>query len=165
MMKQMCSVLLLLFSLSGCGVYSFTGASIPPHLKRIDVPVFQDKSNSGVLSLKETLTDEVTNRIITQSSLELATGSGADCRLTASIVSYSNQPYVITQGVASATNRISIRVQVSYQDLVKKESIWEQSFDSWEDYSIGNRSAEEEALKNVITKLSDDIFSKVVSNW
>lgn len=165
MIKPVFWVLLLLPSLSGCGVYSFTGASIPPHLKRIDVPVFQDKSNSGILSLKETLTDEVTNRIITQSSLELATGSGADCRLTASIVNYSNQPYVITQGVASATNRISIRIQVTYQDLVKRETIWEQSFDGWEDYSIGNRSAEEEALKNVITKLSDDIFSKVVSNW
>ncbi|NUQ81519.1 MAG: hypothetical protein HUU10_07915 [Bacteroidetes bacterium] len=165
MIKQIISFLCLLPLVSACGVYSFTGASIPPHLKRIDIPVFQDKSNSGILSLKETITDEVTNRIITQSSLELASGTGADCRLSASIVSYSNQPYVITQGVASATNRISIRIQVTYQDLVKRETIWEQSFDSWEDYSVGNRSAEEEALKNAITKLSDDIFSKVVSNW
>lgn len=151
--------------LTGCGVYSFTGASIPPHLKRIHIPNFQDKSSSGILNLKEDLTELLTTKVITQSSFELGTQQQADCRLEGSVVMYTNQPYIISQGQATGTNRITIRVSVVYRDLIKKETIWEQNFENWAEYSIGDRSAEQEALKETTTKLTDDIFSKIVSNW
>jgi len=150
---------------SGCGIYSFTGASIPPHLKRIYIPTFQDKSSSGLVTLKDNLTDEVTTRLTTQSSFELGTQQAADCRLEGSVIVYSNQPYIISQGQSVKSNRISVRVTVVYRDLVKKEVIWENNFENWSDYTIGDQTAEKEALKEVITKLADDIFSKVVSNW
>lgn len=150
---------------SGCGIYSFTGASIPPHLKRIYIPTFQDKSSSGLVALKDDLTNEVTTRLTTQSSFELGTQQVADCRLEGSVLVYSNQPYIISQGQSVKSNRISVRVTVIYRDLVKKETIWENSFENWSDYTIGDQTAEQEALKEVITKLADDIFSKVVSNW
>lgn len=156
---------ILFLAINGCGIYSFTGASIPPHLKRIHIPNFQDKSSSGILTLKEDLTEELTTKIITQSSFELGTQQQADCRLEGSVVMYTNQPYIISQGQATGSNRITIRVSVVYRDLIKKETIWEQNFENWAEYSIGDRTAEQESLKEAVSKLSDDIFSKIVSNW
>lgn len=144
--------------------YSFTGASIPPHLNRIYIPNFQDKSGAGISNLKEDLTQLITNKIITQSSLELATSQNADCVLEGNIKSYSNQPFLIS-GTASNTKRISIRVEVSYRDLVKKQTIWTHEFDNWGEYLDGTSDAEANAVKEAITKISDDIFSKVVSSW
>ncbi|MCA0447598.1 MAG: LPS assembly lipoprotein LptE [Bacteroidetes bacterium] len=156
---------LCILAMTGCGIYSFTGASIPPHLKRIHIPNFQDKSSSGILNLKEDLTELLTTKIITQSSFELGTQQQADCRLEGSVVMYTNQPYIISQGQATGTNRITVRVSVVYRDLIKKETIWEQNFENWAEYSIGDQSAEQEALKEATIKLTDDIFSKIVSNW
>lgn len=155
-------VLLGLFLLGSC--YSFTGASIPPHLNRIYIPNFQDKTGSGISNLKEDLTQLVTNKIINQSSLELGTDREADCVLEGTISSYNNQPFLIS-GSAANTKRITIRVSVTYRDLVKKQSIWMASFDNWGEYVDGATGAESGAIQDALTKISDDIFSKVVSSW
>lgn len=144
--------------------YSFTGASIPPHLNRIHIPNFQDKSGAGVSNLKEDLTQLVTNKITTQSSLELSTVQSADCVLEGNIKTYTNQPFLVS-GAASNTKRVTIRVEVSYRDLVKKQTIWTQEFESWGEYLDSGTEAEGAAAKDALTKISDEIFSKVVSSW
>lgn len=159
------SLTLVLIIFSGCGIYSFTGASIPPHLKKIFIPVFQDRTASGILTLKEDLSNQLSQKILTQSSLELGTGQVADSRLDGTITSYSNQPYVVSQGVTATTNRISLTVNIIYRDLVKRETIWETNFTQFSEYTIGNISSEQAAVEDVISKLTEDIFSKVVSNW
>jgi hypothetical protein len=156
---------LLLISIVMFSCYSFTGASIPPHLKRIYIPNFQDKSNSGVPNLKEDITRKLTDKIISQSSLELGTAQISDCILEGNISSYSNQPFVVSKGTVASTNRITLRVSVTYKDLIKKETIWESSFDNWGEYTIGSTTAEKEALAEAMNKITDDIFTKVVSSW
>lgn len=157
------AVLFVSFLLASC--YSFTGASIPPHLKRIYIPNFQDKSNSGVANLKEDLTRKLTDKIISQSSLELGSNQSADCVLEGNISVYSNQPFVVAAKTTSNTNRITLKVKVVYRDLVKKETIWENNFENWGEYTIGSTSAENDALADAMNKITDDIFTKVVSSW
>lgn len=159
------SITFLLGSLVFVSCYSFTGASIPPHLKRIYIPNFQDKSNSGVSNLKEDLTRKLTDKIISQSSLELGSNQSADCVLEGNISTYTNQPFVVAAKTTSNTNRITLRVSVVYKDLVKKETIWEASFDNWGEYTIGSPAAENDALADAMNKITDDIFTKVVSSW
>ena len=144
--------------------YSFTGASIPPHLNRIHIPNFQDKSGAGISNLKEDLTQLVTNKIITQSSLELSTPQNADCVLEGNIKSYTNQPFLVS-GASSNTKRVTIRVEVNYRDLVKRQTIWTQDFEGWGEYLDSGTDAESSAAKDALTKISNEIFSKVVSSW
>jgi len=159
------TIFFLFGSLVFVSCYSFTGASIPPHLKRIYIPNFQDKSNSGVSNLKEDLTRKLTDKIISQSSLELGSNQSADCVLEGNIAVYSNQPFVVAAKSTSNTNRITLKVKVTYRDLVKKETIWETTFDNWGEYTIGSTSAESDALADAMNKITDDIFTKVVSSW
>ena len=37
----------------GCGSYSFTGSSVPTHLKTISIPVAQDKSPAAIPGIRE----------------------------------------------------------------------------------------------------------------
>ena len=47
----------------GCP-YSFSGASVPPHLKTIAIPFAEDRSGSGEPGLRELLTEKLTQKFI-----------------------------------------------------------------------------------------------------
>jgi hypothetical protein len=46
-------VVLIAINFTSCCAYSFTGASVPEHLKTIAIPIADDRSGSGEPSLRE----------------------------------------------------------------------------------------------------------------
>ena len=57
MLKAGAKALLYFFiavSIQGC--YSFSGASLPPHIKTIAIPVFEDHSGAGIAQFRSELT-------------------------------------------------------------------------------------------------------------
>ena len=71
------SLSILLLTMSACGIYSFTGASISPETKTVAVYLFQNNSNLVVPTLSQTITESLKDRIVTQTNLQL-TRSTAD---------------------------------------------------------------------------------------
>src|SRR5512136_987237 len=67
---------LAVLSAAGCG-YSFSGSSLPSHLKTIAIPVFENQS------LDPTIADEVTSGVLDQfledNRLKVAREARADC--------------------------------------------------------------------------------------
>ena len=61
----------LVLGASGCP-YSFTGASVPAHLKTVAIPLVDDQSGIGEPGLREKITTELTNLFIGDNSLEVA---------------------------------------------------------------------------------------------
>jgi len=113
-----------LFNLAGCS-YSFNGASIPPHIKTIAIPLLQDKSGSGEFDIGNNLTTVLIQQFIDDNSLRVSDRLNSDSILEGSIVSLNDAPAVVSGGQTNATTvvatrRVTITVHVVYKDMVKK---------------------------------------------
>ncbi len=152
-------------TLQGC--YSFSGASLPPHLNRVAVPLFDDSSQAGIAQFRETITRKVTDKIESQSSLSIESDpSRADALLTGVIISYSDEPSQLGSGTERAvTNRITIVVKADFDDRVKNTRIFSQSFVGFSDYTVGSYSAQQAAIANAMEQAADALFNRMVSNW
>ena len=157
-------IIVLLYS-TGCP-YSFTGASVPKHLRTVGIPLVDDQSGFGEPGLRETFTTELTNLFISDNSIEVADKTNADSILEGVITSVSDAPSVVTQGEAVTKRRITISVKFAYQDKVQRKKLWEKTFSQWGDYdSGGGLSQRETGLHDAIKKVTEDILLETVSGW
>jgi hypothetical protein len=156
---------LLMVVLQGC--YSFNGGSIPPHLKTIAVPVFDDRSGAGIAQFRGELSRGVTDKIESQSRLQVIPSiAGADALLEGVIISYSDDPGQLSSQTEKAiTNRITMVVRVRMEDRTTKKTLFEQLFTGFADYPVGNPVARQEAIRFSLGQIVDDIFDRVVSGW
>lgn len=160
-------IMLLIFNFAGCfGCYSFTGASIPPHLKTIAIPYAEDRSGQGEPGIRELFTDKLTQKFISDNSLQITDRNSADAILECAIVSVSDAPAVVTQGETVPLRRITVGVRVVYKDLVKRITVFEKSFSNFSDYSPSGGSLERSlSIENAIDKITEDILLDTVSGW
>ena len=64
---------------SGC--YSFTGASIPPYIHTIGIPMVEDNSGFGQSAIPQNITNELVQKFTTDGSLRVASVSQADAKV------------------------------------------------------------------------------------
>jgi hypothetical protein len=156
---------LFLASLPGCA-YSFTGASVPPHLTTIAIPLVDDQSGFGEAGLREDFTRELTDLFISDNSIRVAERSIADAILSGSIISVTDAPSMVQQGEQVSQRRITMSVRFTFQDMKLRRKIWEKSFSNWGDYqSGGDISQRQSGLKEATRKLSEDVLLETVSGW
>lgn len=160
---------LIVILISGCS-YSFTGASIPPHLESVAIPLFDDRSGSGEPNLREDFTNELIQKFIDDNSLQIRERVNSDAILEGTILSLNDAPSSVgaVGGAESVTTRrVTINVRVIYKDFVKKNTIFEQSFSNYADYENGGdiTTLRNNAIQEAIDKITEDILLAVVSNW
>lgn len=159
------SCFLLLAGCAGCP-YSFTGASIPPHLRTIAVPLFDDQSGFGEAGLREQFTNTLIDRFIRDNSLEIADKKTADSIIEGVILSVRDEPSVVERGETVSKRRITIVVKVTYQDMKLRKAVWEKQLSNWGDYELGAGPAQrQEGIGIAIAKLTEDILLETVSGW
>ncbi len=159
-------IILSLINFTGCFSYSFTGASVPAHLKSIAIPIAEDRSGSGEPGLREMLTNSLIQKFTDDNTLQVTEKNKANAILNCSIISLSDAPTIITGGEKVETRRITISVQANYRDLVKRKTIFENNFSNYGDYpSGGSLNDINLAISAAIDKISEDILLAVVSGW
>lgn len=156
----------LLLSLSGCGVYSFTGASIPPEAETISILTFPNNADLVQPTLSQDFTNALREKFSSQTSLIQVDRNG-DLHIEGEITGYSTRPQAIQGDEQAALNRLTITVKVRYFNSFDEDKNFESTFSRFADYpSSQNLSAVEEGL---ITEINDalveDIFNKAVVNW
>lgn len=156
----------LTFLLSGCGIYSFTGASIPPEAKTVSIKYFPNNASLVEPTLSQIFTDALKDKFVSQTTLILVQKNG-DLRLEGEITGYSTKPIAITGDQTAALNRLTITVKVKYVNTFDETKNFESSFNRYEDYpSSQNLSDVQETLITQINEmLIEDIFNKAVVNW
>lgn len=156
----------VVINFTGCCVYSFTGASVPQHLKTIAIPIAEDRSGSGEPGLKELLTDQLVQKFINDNTLQVTEKVNADALLECVILPLSDAPVVVSAGENVQARRITINVQVTYKDLVKRKTIFDKKFSNYGDYpSGGNISQRRDAIQTAVDKITEDILLDTVSGW
>lgn len=150
----------------GCGSYSFTGASVPAHLKTIAIPVADDKSPAAIPGLRESLTDNLIQKFISDNSLQVTERSTANATLECVVTSVTDAPAIVSAGEEISSRRLTIIVKVIYKDLVQKKTIFENNFTNYGDYVPGEATNQrDDAIAVAVDKISEDILLAVVSGW
>lgn len=159
-------IILLPVVLGGCGVYSFTGASIPPEAKTISIQFLENKADLVEPSLSPSLTEALRDRFTTQTSLYLVDNDG-DLQMEGEIRTYDVKPVAIQGDETAALNRLSISVFIKFVNTYDESLNFESTFTRFEDYSSTQDISEvKDALIEAINlQLVDDIFNKAVVNW
>ncbi|HHE07832.1 MAG TPA: hypothetical protein ENL01_02855 [Chlorobaculum parvum] len=156
---------LLAVLLQGC--YSFSGASIPAHLHTVAVPLFDDTSQAGIAEFRERCTRRLIKKIEAQSDLSIEPDlSRANAVLKGLILSYADEPSQLGGSTERAvTNRITIVLRADFEDMVKHEQLFSQSFVGFADYQAGSYLAQQGAIDGAIDMAVDELFNRMISNW
>ena len=164
-MRKLVPIVLLLL-ISGCGYYSFTGATIPEHLGSIAIPLVEDNSISTVSAMDEEMTQLLIDRFVRQTRLSLEPNElAADALLSLIITRYDNVPTSVSGNEQATRNRVSITVSVQYQDQVEDAELLNCTFSAFEEYDPFDPDQEETAAFAALIKIAEDIFTAATSNW
>jgi hypothetical protein len=159
-------VAIIAFSMWGCGVYSFTGASIPPQATTFSVDFFPNNAPLVQPTLSQVFTDALKDKFSRQTNLRLTNGVG-DLHFEGSITGYSVQPQAIGADDRAAQNRLTITVRVTFVNEFQPENDFEQNFSRYYDYDSQQSLAaiEPTAIDVIVEALVEDIFNRAVVNW
>jgi len=156
----------LSISLASCGIYSFTGASIPTEAKTISVDYFTNKAATVQPSLSQVFTERLKDMLLEQTNLSLIENEG-DLNFSGHISKYQIKPMAIKANETAGQNRLTIAVKVTYNNSLDAENNFEHTFSCYRDYdSVQNISDIENTLIEEITnELAEDVFNKAFVNW
>lgn len=156
------------FLLSSCFSYSFTGVNIPPEVKTIYIPFFQDQTSSGQSNLSFQLNSALVNRFINQSRLQLVSSEAdADVSLTGSLVSYKNTPFSISGEQISSENRVEIVVRAVYKYKNEQKPVYDKQFNGFSNFDTTTDpiAGEQEALLESLNQIARKMFDDAVGQW
>lgn len=158
--------LLTLLPLGGCGIYSFSGASIPPEAKTITIRQIDNNAPIVVPYLSQVLSDRMRDKFLAETGLRLADSEG-DLQFEGAIVEYTVTPAAATGNETTSLSRLTIGVKISYSSKINPDDDWEQSFRRFADFDATRdlQSVEEQLINDIVRQLIDDIFNKAFVNW
>jgi len=165
--ERWCKLFVLLPVVMVAGCYSFTGASVPSHLKTIAIPLVDDQSGFGQPGLRENLTSQLTDLFITDNSLEVADRTKADSMLEGVITNVTDAASVVEQGETVSKRRVTVQARFVFQDMKLKKKVWEKTFSNWGDYDTGGDAflQQQSGMQEALRKISEDILLQTVSGW
>jgi hypothetical protein len=151
---------------AGCGVYSFTGASISPDVKTFSVQYFPNRAQLVQPLLSQAFTEKLKERFISLANLRLTDRDG-DLQFEGYISDYRTAPVAIQGTETAALNRLTISVNVKFTNTKDAKQNFETTFTRYADYDSKKnlQDVEISLIDDINRQLIDDIFNKSVSNW
>ena len=176
-----------------CGYYSVKG-SIPNHINTVFIS--QIINESSEFNVSEQMNEKLLDILINQNMLETISSSDADSRLDIIVEQIIDKPYTYNLNENNIDDyeqvedwKLSIKIKVTWHDLVKNEVFFEKEIIDWGVYSssisdiqndgldndddgyidfedddeIG--SARDSAIKIAIKKLSEEIVNEMTATW
>ncbi len=163
-------MLALVVSISGCGIYNFTGGDVGT-AKTFQVNYFQNYASQNPGSTFEPGMDRdftlaLQDYIMNQTSLDLVKSNG-DLLYEGEIVEYRISPMSATSAQTAAQNRLSIAVNVRFFNNTKEDVDFEQRFSFFYDYPATSQLAtvKDEAHEEIFERITQDIFNKSLADW
>jgi hypothetical protein len=114
----------LFILLISCG-YHFrgTGSSLPPHIKKIYIPIFKNLTTRFELDIK--LTQKVREEVVARGKVELVGDeASADAAMIGEITSFTATPIAFSDQSAADRYNITIITNIVLRDLVNRKVIF-----------------------------------------
>ena len=154
------------FLLSACGIYSFSGASIPAEAKTVSVQYFPNNAPMVSPSLSTTLVEQLKDKFSRQTKLKLVEENG-DFAFEGEITGYSSTTASVSSDNYALLNRLTITVQVRFTNTIVPENSFNQRFSAYTDYDSSQllTDIQAELDQEVVKQIVTDIFQASASNW
>ncbi|MCB9462778.1 MAG: hypothetical protein H6682_03725 [Candidatus Eisenbacteria bacterium] len=158
---------LALFSISlllCAGCYSFTGSNLPGHIKALAVPTVRNATlEPGV---EQELTDQITERFISDGRLKIASERTAEAVFIGELTNYENKVNNYTASQEPIDYIVVLTLSAQMRDQVKNRDLWkEDRLVATAVYEPGAGETEEEARREAIEILANDIVTKTLEQW
>lgn len=165
------SSLLLACSFLQCGVYSFTGASIPPGTETFQVNYFTNEAGNRPGStiepgLDQEFTIALQDLLMNQTNLTLVKNN-ADLIYEGEITQYSITPTTSTANNTAAQNRLTMAVNVRYTNNKNEDDSFEQRFSFFYDFDANQQlfDVKTAANKEIFERITQEIFNASLAKW
>ncbi len=112
MRQKIWLIILAFITLSSCGIYSFTGATIEG--KNIHIHLLENKAQNVVPSLAATMTTKIRARILSQTGLSPVTSTDADYDITGAITGYTVTVSGAQNTQIATKNRLTISIFIIF---------------------------------------------------
>lgn len=162
---------LLAFGIWGCGIYSFTGASIPPGTETFQVDYFTNEAGNRPGStiepgLDQEFTIALQDLLLNQTNLNLVT-TGGDLVFEGEITQYSISPTTSTANNTAAQNRLTMAVNVRYTNTKSEQDSYEKRFTFFYDFGADQQlfDVKSEANQVIFERITLDIFNASLAKW
>ena len=159
-------VLFVMSLLSGCKVYKFNQASIPPEIKTIRVQYIDNKARYNNPQLSPQLTDKLRQKIVSQTRLTQVNNDNADYDVSGYISQYDVSTSAISDQKV-ATNRLTVAVTLTLLDRKTGKEPRNISASRSFDFSASLTlpQAELQLKDEIVRNLADEIFNQLFSDW
>lgn len=161
------ALLVTMFIVHSCGIYSFTGTSIQPDVKTVTVNYFEYKALKVNPSLSNDITTALQDKFLKLTRLEQVDMDG-DLEIAGTVTGYDVKATAITANEQAAQNRLTVTVKVSFVNRKYPEDDFDdKSFSAYADFdAMTSLDAVESTLcEDIIEQLCEDIFNSTVANW
>ena len=163
--------LLLPLLLQSC--YSFTGSSLSPETKTIQIRDFPNNSALMNPNLAQQFSTDIQNRFLQRTTLKGAT-EAPDILIEGEITDYSISPTTISTAVNSpggniqaAQNKLTITVKVHYENKIEPDKSFDRTYSDEAVFSsdLDINSIEASQVKVVNERIINKVFNDIVANW
>lgn len=158
-------ILIASTALSGCGVYSFTGASIDG--SSINIRTLENRARNVVPTLSPALTSKIRSRILSQTGLAPVNTEDADYDISGDITQYSVSVTGVQNTQTASQNRLTISIQITFKNRLDEKANFTETFSRFADFSATQtlQSVETRLIDDIGEQLANDIFNKAFVNW
>jgi hypothetical protein len=152
-------IMIISLIMDSCGIYSFSGSTLPAHIKTVAVPLMENKT--AEFGIDQQLTDALISAITQDNSLKIADNRSADSILEGTILTITERAGAYDLNEQASGFRVTLTIKVTYEDVKKKKTLWEENWSQWGDYEDDRN----EGIKDATEKLTTDILNRMVSGW
>ena len=161
---------LLVISVQGCGVYSFSGAATSA--KTISVDPFFNNSDLAPANIGATFTNRCKDYYQQNSSLRVT--DNAELHIEGIISEYRvNAMAPVASGdpnkpSTAALSRLTIAVKITFEDTLEpKNNFKDRSFSFYKDFdnSLNFPAIQEDLERQIFDQILIDLFNATVANW
>lgn len=167
-MKSLARNLMIWFAFtlaSGCGIYTPYGAQTSG-AETFSVAYFKPQTPLASPQLAQNFTESLKDLIQQQSTLALVDRDG-ELHYEGQITDYRVSPVGVQSDETTATNRLTLTVQVRYTNTLEPDLSFDRSFSKFADYesSFDLLAVEDELVAEINEQITQEIFNASLGNW
>ncbi len=153
----------------GCGYHlAGTQNTLPPHLKTIAIPVFDNTSSEP--EIHRDLTNIIRQSFISDGRLQVVNGKDADLFMRGKLHYYNLRAVSFSSSDVASEYYVELGVEVDVKDRVKKKRFLKQSFTTKWDFRstsdvINSEASRQVALNDAYRELGNRLVSTVIDQF
>jgi len=116
-----------------CGPYSFSGSSVPSHIKTVAIPLFEN--NTAEFGLTEKVTDALLDDFVKENILQIVDRKDSDSVMRGIITRVSDVPYTFDENEEVQEFRVTIFLNLVWYDRTNQINLFEGKISGWGVYA------------------------------